>query len=207
MHPDGETVTWEIDGAAFEVEADVLVRSVRLLATSALVARYYPGPGIRHMWWVPFSGFLRTLEVSEEECVKICKTSATFAEDDDIENRLEVVSSTYSRTDEDPVSGAKTLTGFMPEKGKGFVAASRKIWGLIEGGGKDHRGFSCGKDGRVLSNSLGNILLALKKMNIEAYEDTFANKLIVNEIPFADAQLDRIMINLEALYNFQSNEQ
>lgn len=203
IHPCGETVEWESEGDPAEVDPKGLTRAVRLLATASLIARYYAPKGMRHLWNLPLTGVLRNLALTEDEATKCIRAGANLAQDDEIEDRIHIVRATYARSEEDALAGEKLL-GDLVDTGKQLVFSLKRIW--IGKEGRDPRGFVTTNKGVVLPNSLHNILLAFKKMNIESYEDVFNHKIIVNDQPFTDAILDRILVDFEARFNLTSSE-
>ncbi len=128
-HPDGEKVRWDQEGEAAKVKAEHLIRSVQLLSTASLIARYYPGEGIRHHWWLAASGFLRKSGVTKDECIQIAKSAADYANDDDLQDRIACANDTYKKEEQDAVAGAKYLEGLMPEKGKALMLS---VQGILE---------------------------------------------------------------------------
>src|SRR5690606_34408532 len=103
-HPDGETVE-PAPVATFDVatvDEAVLSRALRLISTTALVARYYNPSGNRHEWGLALAGALRHASLTEDECLKVMRAAATWAEDGKLEDRLTEVRSTYRRSEEEP---------------------------------------------------------------------------------------------------------
>lgn len=204
IHPNGESVEWVANGSATEVDPALLIRSVRLLATAAIIARHYPGEGMRHLFVMPIAGMLRQLGIEEEDALKCIVAGATLAKDDEIDDdRVLIIRKTYSKSEDEPLAAAKTLIEIV-EDGKEIVSALKKVWGVGEG--KDSRGFRTGKNGQVIPNSLGNLLHAFKKLELSCYEDVFNHKIMVNDQPFSDAILDRILVDMEARFNLVASE-
>jgi hypothetical protein len=131
IHPDGEALSWDgTVGEAAQVEADRLRRAVRLLATAAMVTRYYASPGARHEWALALAGTLRLLGISEDEGAAVVEQAGKYASDAKVADRAVEVRTTYARSDDDGVTGPKKLTEVMGERGHAFVATLRKIWGV-----------------------------------------------------------------------------
>jgi hypothetical protein len=130
IHPEGERVEWESsDPVAMDVEKSLLVRSIQLIATGVMVARYYNPPGNRHEWGLALSGFLRQLSLTHAESERIFERAGQWAKDDRIKDRLDAVRNTYARPEDAPTTGAKKLEELIGDQGKNFVATLHKIWG------------------------------------------------------------------------------
>lgn len=133
IHPDGEQLSWDggEPGAEAEVTLPVLLRAARLTVTCALAVRYYPAAGKRHEWTLAFAGALRKLEVTAEEAGLIIDKAAVVAHDGKATDRRTEVRTTYSKSDDDPVTGFKKLSD---EAGQTFVDTLRKFWGDDQAG-------------------------------------------------------------------------
>jgi hypothetical protein len=82
LHPDGEPINWEKNGEPAAVDGDELTRKVRLVAASALMARYWPGEGRRHDAARVIGGFL-TRAGQHRTQVKVCAEAIAKAADDE----------------------------------------------------------------------------------------------------------------------------
>jgi hypothetical protein len=207
IHPEGEDVCWETDppGNAAELEYSLVLKSVRLVATAAMIVRYYVPPGHRQFWILPLCGVLRHLGLTEEEAMKCIGKSAKQVGDivgKDLKDRIGAVRSTYSKGEDDPLASENALVEFMLD-GKPFLKSLKKIWGTE---GRDHRGFLTGlKSGTIIPNSQDNVLLALSKLNLEWYEDIFSHRLMVDGVPLDDAKMDRLWLEIDKRFHFQPN--
>lgn len=200
-HPDGELLEWATHEVADEVASDKLLRAARLNATCALVSRYYNPPGSRHDWCMALSGTLRQLGITEEECNLILRGSSTWANDFKLADRLVEVRSTYTKPDDDPIKGARSLMELM-ERGKSFLKSLNKIWGssssafLLDAKGE-----------KILSKNPENIRRALEKLGVTLSFDLFAQKAIIRWNKFHAALNDAICRDLwfevERVYHFQ----
>ena len=130
IHPDtAEVVEWaQPDPEAMVVEKPLLVRSTKLVATGAMVCRYYNPPGARHDWGLALAGFLRRLGIMEHEAVRLMTRAAEWARDDKVKDRLDAIRNTYARDDDEPSTGGNALKELIGEHGKAFVATLFKIW-------------------------------------------------------------------------------
>ena len=201
IHPDGQTLEWEGEcGEAVSIEQETLHRAVRLVATSALVARHYNPPGNRHDWGMALSGLFRQIGLTESEALAVFKEAGGWARDDDIEDRQASVRSTYAKPDEDPLLGPKLLLDVMA-KGKKFLASIRRIWGSSGGtfilNGKD----------QIIANNQENIRRAFNKLNVELRFNVFAQKpfIIFQDTTsiLDDAIRNRLWLTIDEKFGFR----
>jgi hypothetical protein len=135
VHPDGETVAWEHNPpSALEVERDALVRTMRLVGTGAMICRHYNPPGARHDWSMALAGVLRKLGLTEAETTRIFTAAAQWVKDGDVKDRVAGVRSTFTLSEDVPVTGSKRLEELIGDTGKDFVASLHKIWGEAAAG-------------------------------------------------------------------------
>jgi predicted P-loop ATPase len=200
VHPEGEQLEWAEYGEPSRQEAESLLRSHRLLATAVMVARHYGSPGARHEWCLALAGFLRALDLAEDETTRVVRAAAGHAGDTRIDDRLTEIRSTYGRSDDEPITGAKELA---ESSGKNVVEAIKKIWGASAG--HDHLGFAVNDSGHKLGTPR-NIRLALDKLGAELAFDGFANKPQVtyegNTTFLGDAVRNRLWLAIDERFNF-----
>lgn len=201
LHPSGEDLEWlndEID--ASEIEHDELLRACKMLATSAMIARYYAPPGARHEWTLALTGTLRRFGLTEDDVSLLFSASGNQAGDKKIPDRLTEVHSTFSKADDDPTTGANALAEQMPENGRKFVETLRRIWGSSSDFTVNER------SGRAVQSNPDNIRSALVKMNIELCEDVFAQrlKIKINGVwdLLDDAVADRLWLEIHSKFGF-----
>jgi len=203
VHPNGEVLAWEgLLGDATGIDADVLLRSVRLTATAAMVARYYNPPGNRHDWGLALAGFLRHLGLSEDEAKKIFTEAGKWARDPEVAERLSCVRTTYARSDDDPLRGAKGLKDVMGSNAKTFTATLNKIWGS-----SSSAWILDDKGERIAAQNQENIKRALDKMEVELTYDIFAEKLYASwggrRQVINDSYVERLWLHIDATYHFR----
>jgi hypothetical protein len=128
IHPDGEQVQWHEERDELKVDKPLLLRSVQLVATGSMIARYYNPPGDRHDWGMALAGFLRRVGVMQHEAERMVTQAAQWARDDKVKDRLDAVRNTYTRQEDAPTTGATKLKALIGENGKAFVATLFKIW-------------------------------------------------------------------------------
>ena len=201
IHPDGEPFKW--DGLLLDeahVELGPLERAHRLLATAAMVARYYPPSGARHEWCLALAGFFRSLGITEKEANRILDHAGRSAGDAKRDDRLNEVRTTYEKSDDTPLTGVKVLRELTS---KGFVSTLQKFWGTI---GVNPQGFITNHDGKILTNSPKNIRLALEKLGVELSFDSFASKPLVKYSEkrtfLGDAKRNRLWLDIEEQFGF-----
>lgn len=135
IHPDTqEELAWRAgtDHAALvigDTDKPTIYRAGQLTSTASMVGRYYRGEGARHEWMLALAGTLRQFDIAEDEVANIVKVGATIAGDRKVADRLREVQTTFAKSDDDAVSGPKTLVSLMDTIGEKFVQTIRKIWG------------------------------------------------------------------------------
>ena len=134
VHPSGEAIEWDVSWpwptSCAKVDGKLLDRTVKLIATGAMMARHYPPPGARHEWGLHLSGYLRSLGVNQHEAERLFTSAAKYVDDLEVRDRLDAVSSTYANPDDAPVTGSKRLAENLPNGvGEKFVESIGTVWG------------------------------------------------------------------------------
>jgi hypothetical protein len=131
VHPSGERVVWhDTDPEICETEAGELLRQVRELATTALIARHIPPAGGRHDFALAVAGFLlRPGRLGQETVLKLTR-AAWYAAGADSKEALRDLEGIIAGTTEnlavgEPVVGGPTLDEYAP----GMVRLLCKWWG------------------------------------------------------------------------------
>jgi len=206
VHEDGATLEWEgILSDPATVEPPTLMRAVRLIATCALIGRYYQPPGDRHDWGVALAGFLRHLGVVEIEALQVITEAARWVRDEKLKDRLTEFKSTYAHSDEDPLAGGKALREKM-STGKSFCASLQKIWGGRDAG--TGGGFILSEKGdKIAAMAQENLRRALAKLSVEVAYDTFSQKMVFtrNNITqtLHDQHLLELWFEIDAKFHFR----
>ena len=129
IHPHGEQLEWDGEvGLPADIDTADLTRAVKLLATASAVARHYAPSGSRHDWCLALAGMLRRRGVTNEECRKILTAAAEWAHDANAPDRILEIDSTYAHADEDPYTGATTLSDLATGA---LVETLTALWGKI----------------------------------------------------------------------------
>lgn len=130
-HPDGELLTWMtppvLAADVTSIEGPELERQVNLIATTAMIIRYYSAPGARHDWMLALAGFMRHLGITSVEAAKLMTSAGRLAHDVNLPDRLKEVHDTYAKGDDEPLKAEKALKELMVSGDK-FAASLRKIW-------------------------------------------------------------------------------
>jgi len=202
MHPDGERIEWVGQcGEATKVDAEDLVRAVRLCATCALIARHYNPPGDRHDWGLALAGALHRFGLTEEECAKVITVAASVVKDKEVKDRLAAIKSTYARNDDDPLKSFNALIETMKDKGKPFVATLQKIWGAVKSV------FILDDKGKVIKDSTENVRRALAKLEVTLAFDAFSQKPLISYGGFRgvmqDPLINRLWFKIEEEFHFR----
>ena len=172
MHPVGEVLAWASDVSdPAEVEAVELERKVRLLATAAIIGRHYASPGARHEWTMALAGMLKQRGITETEVIEVITAAALWSRDPKRSDRLSEVLSTFSRSDNDPTTGATRLQELAA---KGLVKGLNTLWPLAPSasGGE----YMMTRQGFPDARNVSNILIALDKVGATLRYDVFACK-------------------------------
>ena len=203
-HPDGEVLEWDGEmGDAAHVPAKALLRAVRLVATCAIITRYYNPPGNRHEWGLALAGTLRRCGVTEGECVTLIHEAGTLAHDAKIADRQVEVHTTYGHAEDDPFTGG-------PELGKQGVATLPatiyKIWGQ-----RGESEWQTNKSGAIKPNSQFNIHLALSKLKVKLRFDVFAHRALITLgddkwVPLQDPVAIRIWLAIDNEFRFRPSK-
>lgn len=201
-HPNGEQVRWIKDDLTVnELEWKTLQRCVNLVATYALMSRYYRDRGARHYWGLYLAGFLQKLGLTQEEAFKLFELAGEFRGDREVKDRLDAVRTTYARPDDDPTAGSNALAEEMGDDGKAFIKSLQKIWGATA------LGFDTNEQGRVISSSLKNVQIAIRRLELELSHDTFKDRLMMTRggrtAPLDDATLINAWLEIEKRWGFR----
>jgi Virulence-associated protein E/Bifunctional DNA primase/polymerase, N-terminal len=169
-HPSGELLAWDgvIGEPAIIADKD-LQRAVKLVATTSLIARYYNPSGNRHDWALAVSGCLRGLDVSYDEAKMIFVMAGKWVHEPDLKDRINAVTSTYDKGDEENIKSSGALKGLMNDSAV-FLKSLYTIWGAY------HSGFSIDSKERIIANDQTNVKLAFKKLEINLVFDSFERK-------------------------------
>jgi len=91
IHEEGEPIAWEENGEPASVDGDDLARRVHDLAAYALIARYWPAPGLkaRHNAALIVGGFLARAGKSRPDIKVAAEAIARAANDNEWRNRRE----------------------------------------------------------------------------------------------------------------------
>ena len=87
VHPEGETLSWDNQGEPARLDLDVLQIACKNLATTALLARHWPGKGSRHQAALAIAGYFLRGRLDSDLVVKIVETAARIAGDEEWQAR------------------------------------------------------------------------------------------------------------------------
>jgi hypothetical protein len=87
-----------------------------------------------------------------------------------------------------------------------FVASvgDAELWRIIDGATSEE--FVRSKSGRIASESLDNVRLALSKLRLDLKHDTFAQQVLVNGAPADDLTVDRIWVQIDDTFGFRPSK-
>lgn len=206
VHPGGERIEWRgTIGDPATIDPEELQRAVRLLATSALVARHYNPPGNRHDWGLALAGAFQQLGLTEAEALKVMEQAGKWVRDHDVKDRLAAVRSTYGRGDDDPITSTRTLKELMAN-GQAFVKSLHRIWGagssvfILDAKGE-----------RIIANNQENIKRALEKLGVTLSYDVFSQRALVRYGKYhgalQDAIRNRIWLEIDRKFHFRPSSE
>jgi putative DNA primase/helicase len=88
VHETGEEIKWEEAGEPAEVDGDDLMRKGRLLASCCLLARYWPGKGVRHDAALTLGGFFARAGFEPAYAKHLVEAVARAAGDEEYRDRV-----------------------------------------------------------------------------------------------------------------------
>ena len=106
VHPSGEVLRWELQGAPARVSGDALQAAAARVAAISLLARHWPERGSRHEAALALAGLLLRAGWREEEAMRFVSTVAQIAGDEEYRARAADVRATAQRLTAD-----RTATG------------------------------------------------------------------------------------------------
>lgn len=118
VHPSGERLAWEQEREPMPVEPEVLRKSVALVATAALVSRYWP-KGSRHEASGALAGFLAGAGVEPVVIERVVHVVAKIAGDEEASDRARFAGDTARRaasSADNPVTGGTKLAELIGDE-------------------------------------------------------------------------------------------
>lgn len=111
VHETGEIIAWEKNGDPAVVDGAALERRVAALAVCALIARYWPGEGVRQETALALGGFLSRAGKEQQAIKLMVEAIAKAANDEEWKQRVEaaLTSDKSYRSGEKNVFGLPTL--------------------------------------------------------------------------------------------------
>lgn len=86
-HSSGEPIEWVRNGKAATITSDELLKSVRIVAITALLARHWGAGGSRHQAAGHVAGFLLRLGIDAPTVIRMVRVIATLAKDTEVGDR------------------------------------------------------------------------------------------------------------------------
>jgi hypothetical protein len=118
LHPGGFPYQWEQERDPMKVEAGALVQSVKLVATAALVGRFWP-KGARHEAAGALAGFLAVSKVDPTAIERLVKVAAELAKDEEASDRARFAGDTARKAQaspDNPHTGATRLAELIGDE-------------------------------------------------------------------------------------------
>jgi phage/plasmid-associated DNA primase len=118
VHISGEPITF--DSGAWEepatVEWDTLEQAVYHIGAAALVARHWPGQGVRHDAALAFGGMFVRAGWDEDDAAEFVELVAAAAGDEQVDDRVKAVHDTYTNYQSgEQTTGQPTLEQFIDD--------------------------------------------------------------------------------------------
>lgn len=124
-HPSGDTLAWAIERAPLLMDPETLYAAVRDVAIASLVARHWPGAGVRHEACGHLAGFLVSAGVPAVSVCQIIEAAATLAQDADVRDRVNFAANTCAKhKNGQPVTGGPRLAASLGDA----VVAKLRAW-------------------------------------------------------------------------------
>jgi archaellum biogenesis ATPase FlaH len=136
------------------VRPENLYRDCYTTAAVTLLIHAWPAEGTRHAAALALAGGLKSLGLAEEEAEKIVRVIVEEAGDDEPDNRLDAVYTTYRRPGDEPTQGWPKLETLMDKEcvrqAKQWLREARRL----QGGGQDGNDNDANdNDGLILDSS------------------------------------------------------
>lgn len=116
LHPSGELVVWEKDGAPADGDGRVLRQQTGRLGAAAELARHWPGEGGRHATALALGGALAHAGWDEDDAAGFVEALLTATDDPETGDRLAAVRSSFAAVATDQrATGLPTLATLLPK--------------------------------------------------------------------------------------------
>lgn len=124
-HPSGDVLAWTVERDLMVMTPEDLYAAVRGVALVALLARHWPGAGVRHGAVGHLAGFLCQAGLEGAQVIRIISSAARIAGDPDLADRVKFATSTVAkhRAGENVTGGPKLTDDLGPE-----VVAKMRGW-------------------------------------------------------------------------------
>lgn len=188
------------NGAPTHLEALILRRQVCLSAIAMILARHLGHHGFGHATRLCWAGFLLRAGVAIEEMEMMGHALSAYCHNTEIHDIKTTLTSTLaalnSKDKEKKVVGGPTLARIIGDKGKQVIARISTWLGKTEDFIRD-------KDGKIIARNQENIKRAIELLGYELTYNQFSDKLLVNDRPMEDRQIDSISLQIESDFRFQ----
>jgi predicted P-loop ATPase len=188
VHESDEEIRWDDAGDPAKVLDDDLLKRARLLAVASLLARYWPGAGVRHKTGLILGGFLARAGLDQSQIKCMVEGAARAASDKEWKDRVKAAEDAalafhagdtaagfplLSKAFGEPV--AKQIAEWLQYRGStsGVAAGAVNPAGL----GASPVWRECRKDGFPVA-SLHNARAAITAIGVACSYDTFHDKML-----------------------------
>jgi predicted P-loop ATPase len=173
-------------------------QKVCLSAIAMLLAKHFGKQGFGHEIRLAWAGFLLRAGISIEECIAVGNAIMLYTGNSDKTDIKLAVESTNKRLlDKDKkVKGGPALAKMIGEHGRAIVKR------INEWLGRDSD-FIRNQDGLIIKDHQENVVRALSLLNVELKYNEFADKLLVNNQPLEDRQLNEVWFRIDEECKFR----
>lgn len=167
-------------------------------AIAMLLAKYFGKQGFGHEIRLAWAGFLLRAGLSVTECIAVGNAIMLYTGNSDKTDIKLAVESTHKRlVDKDKkVKGGPALAKMIGEHGRVIVKR------INEWLGRDSD-FIRNQDGVIVRDHQENVVRALGMLNVELRYNEFSDKLLINNQPLEDRQLNEIWFRVDEEFRFR----
>jgi hypothetical protein len=179
-----------------------LKQKVCMSAIAMLLAKHFGVQGFGHEMRLAWAGFLLRAGLSIDECLMIGNAIMLYTGNSDKTDIRLAVESTHKRLEakDKKVKGGPALAKMIGEHGRAIVKR------INEWLGRDSD-FIRNVDGLIIRDHQENIARALSMLNIELRYNEFSDKLLMNQQPLEDRQLNETWLRIDEEYHFRPSSE
>lgn len=192
-----ERLEFRREGKPAHLTSDELLKFIRLAAIAMILAKHFGQRGFGHDPRLAWAGFFLRLGFNVEDLTLMGEAICLHTQNDASDVRT-VIASTEKRLQnpKNRIKGGPTLAKFLGDTGKAVVS---KIYEWL---GKDSD-FVRNKDGAIIRDHQENVKRAIDMLDVKLSYNEFADKLLINDQPLEDRQLNSLWLQIDADLGFR----